>query len=94
VNDVSITVTVGGQTSSPFNLTVRAPYTFGTDPNHPTPVYSANNAFVWETDIYYRTLDNFLVAMPVSLPINELLGQDVKDYTNENWKYQFHSRNL
>lgn len=86
-NDVSITVTVGGLTSSPFKLTVRAPYTLGTDPNQPAPVYSADNTFKWETDIYYRTLDNFLVAMPVSVSINEFFGPDVLDYTNENWQH-------
>jgi hypothetical protein len=86
-NDVSITVTVGGIASDPFTLTVRAPYTLGTDPNHPSPVYSADSTFAWVTDIYYRVLDNFLVAMPVSLPINEFLGQDAPDYTNENWQH-------
>ena len=85
-NDVSITVTVGGQTSSPFNLTVRAPYTLGTDPNHPTPVYGQDPQYVWNIYIYYYILDNQLTPMSTSVSANEnWTSGAVSDYPNETW---------
>jgi hypothetical protein len=86
-NDVSITVTVGGMTSNPFNLTVRAPYTLGADPDHLTPVYGQNPPTeIWSTDIYYRVLDNLLAPLPTPLSLNESWTTGiVPDYTNENW---------
>lgn len=86
-NDVSITVTVGAQTSTPFKLTVKAPYALGTDPNQRTPVYSADPTFVWDTDIYYRILDNFLTPLPVGVSINESFPSPVvQDYAGNNWR--------
>jgi hypothetical protein len=63
-NDVSITVTVGGLTSNPFNLTVRAPYSLGQDPVHPTPVYAQDPEYVWNITIYNQILDNLFTPMP------------------------------
>src|SRR5260370_20359270 len=70
-NDVSITVTVGGQPSDPFYLTVRAPYTLGTDPAHPQPAYLSDNTYVWQTDGYNILLDNLLTPLPTTSPCND-----------------------
>jgi len=86
-NDVSITVTVGGITSDPFKLTVRAPYTLGTDPSFPTPVYEQDSTYVWSIFIYNVALDNFLTPMPSPVPVNEHWTSGVvPDYANENWR--------
>jgi hypothetical protein len=86
-NDVGITVTVGGITSDPFKLTIRAPYTLGSSPDHPVPVYSADPTFVWNVQIWYRVLDNFLSPLPNPVPINEnWTSAIVHDYLNENWR--------
>jgi hypothetical protein len=86
-NDVSITATVGGITSAPFQLTVRAPYALSSDPSHPTPVYITNPTYVWETDIYYQVVDNFLTPMPVPLPVNEYFTTGaINDYSGTNWR--------
>jgi hypothetical protein len=85
-NDVSITVSVGGQTSNPFKITVHAPYSLGTDPSEPTPTYSRDPNFVWNIKIPYLILDNFLNAMPNPIPVNEnWLTAIIPDYTGENW---------
>ena len=85
-NDVSITVTIGSITSDPFKLTVRAPYTFGTDPNHPTPIYSQDPTYVWDMFIPYLILDNLLTPMPSPVSFNEnWTTAVVPDYPNENW---------
>ncbi len=86
-NDVSITVTVGGITSDPFMLTVRAPYTFGTDSAHPQPAYASDNTYVWRTDVYNIVLDNFLTALPTSINVNEnWTTAVVPDYSGTNWR--------
>lgn len=86
-NDASVTVTVGGVTSAPFKLTVRAPYTLGTDPNNPTPVYSMDRTYVWSIQIPYRVLDNLLTPMPNPVSINENWTTPVaNDYLNTNWR--------
>jgi hypothetical protein len=86
-NDVSVTATTNGQTSAPFQLTVRAPYALSSDPNHPTPVYTTDPNYVWDTDIYYLVVDNFLTPVPVSLPINEYFTTGpINDYSGTNWR--------
>jgi hypothetical protein len=86
-NDVSITVTSGGISSDPFYLTVKAPYQLGLDPSQPTPVYSMDSTYIWDTDIYYTIEDNFGVPMQVSLPINESFpGSVVNDYSGTDWR--------
>lgn len=86
-NDASVTVTVGGVTSAPFKLTVRAPYTLGTDPNNPAPVYSSDGTYVWSVQIPYRVLDNLLTPMPNPVSINENWTTPVaNDYLNTNWR--------
>jgi hypothetical protein len=85
-NDVSITVTAGGITSNPFKISVRAPYTLGTDPSNPVPIYSQDPSYVWLIRIPYLILDNFLTAIPSPVPTNEnWTTPEVPDYTNENW---------
>jgi len=85
-NDVSITVTVGGLTSDPFKLTVRAPYTLGVDPQAPTPIYSQDQTLVWNIFIPYRVLDNLLTPMPNPFYFREDFTTGVvPDYPNENW---------
>jgi hypothetical protein len=87
-NDVSITVTVGGITSSPFNLTVRAPYTLGQDPAHTTPVYAQDQEYVWNIKIYNQILDNLLTPMPSPVSANEhWTSGPIPDpaYPNETW---------
>lgn len=85
-NDVSITVTAGGMTSSPFKLTVHAPYTLGQDPAHTTPVYAQDSQYVWNITIYYQILDNLLTPMPATVPANEhWTSAPHPDYTNEDW---------
>src|SRR5258708_1423156 len=86
-NDVSITVTVGGQPSDPFYLTVRAPYTFGTDPAHPKPAYLSDNTYVWQTDVYNIVLDNLLTPLPTTVSVNEQWTTAVvPDYSGTNWR--------
>ena len=85
-NDVSITVTVGGLTSDPFKLTVRAPYTLGQDSAHTTPVYAQDSQYVWNIKIYYQILDNLLTPMPATVSANEhWTTPPAPDYTNEDW---------
>lgn len=86
-NDTSVTVTVGGVTSVPFKLTVHAPYTFGADPQNPTPTYSTDPTYVWSVQIPYRVLDNLLTPMPNPVSINENWTTAVaNDYLNTNWR--------
>jgi len=86
-NDVSITVTVGGLTSDPFKLTVRAPYTFGTDSAHPTPTYVSDPTYVWQTHVFNIVLDNLLTALPSSINVNENWNAPlVADYPGTNWR--------
>jgi hypothetical protein len=87
-NDVSITVTVGGITSNPFNLSVRAPYTLGVDPAHTTPVYEQDQEYVWHIFIYNQIFDNLLTPMPNPVPVNEhWTTGPIPDpaYPNETW---------
>lgn len=86
-NDVSITVTIAGQTSDPYKLTVRAPYALGTAPSHRTPVYLSDSTYVWQTDIYYQVLDNLLTPLPTPLSVNEFFTTDiVPQYSGTNWR--------
>ena len=85
-NDVSITVTVGGLTSNPFKLTVRAPYSLGQDPAHPSPIYSTDQYYVWHIYIPYRILDNLLTPLPSIVNVQEnWTASATPDYTGENW---------
>ena len=87
LNDVSITATVDGETSAPFALTVRAPYALGSYALHPTPVYTADPVYVWDTYVYYQVRDNFLTPMPVALSVNEYFTTAVvPDYSGTNWR--------
>jgi hypothetical protein len=86
-NDASVTVTVGGVTSNPFTLTVRAPWTFGTDPAHQQPAYGSDPTYVWETVVYNIVLDNLLTPLPSSINVNEnWTTAVVADYSGTNWR--------
>jgi hypothetical protein len=86
-NDVSITVTVAGQTSDPFKLTVLAPYALGVNPNDPTTHYYQDATYVWRSEIPYQVRDNFLNPLPVDLPVNEYWTTAViPDYSGTNWR--------
>jgi hypothetical protein len=85
-NDVSVVVTVGGISSSPFNITVLAPYQLGADPSQPSPAYYSDSTYAWFTDIYYTVEDNFGTALPVPLAVNESFGPLVPDYSGTNWQ--------
>jgi len=86
-NDVSVTVTVGGQTSDPYKLTVRAPYSFGADPSHPVPIYSQDSTYVWNILIFNTVLDNFGSPMSPPVEVNESWTTAVaSDYAGQNWR--------
>jgi len=85
-NDVKILVTIGGMTSDPFSITVKAPYQLGPDPSQPTPQYYSDATYAWFTDIYYSVEGNFGVAMPAPLSVVESFGALVPDYSGTNWQ--------
>ena len=85
-NDVTVTVSVGAITSDPYGLTVRAPYMLGPDPAQPTPLYLSDPTYAWQTDIYYTLEDNFGAPMPLPVPLIEVFGPLVYDYSGTNWQ--------
>jgi hypothetical protein len=66
-NDVSITVTVNGVTSDPFNLTVLAPTRLV--PNGVS--HGSSPDFGYLTNIIYVIQDQFGAPLPASIEINE-----------------------
>ena len=89
-NDVSITVTVNGQTSAPFNITVRTPHRAVPliPPGQSSHItHDPDSSYGYQTTIRYRILDNLDALLPTPIWVNECWTSDpVKDYAGEvNW---------
>lgn len=90
-NDVSIQVTVNGQTSSPYRLTVRAPTSLEHAPTIfgiPYPDTHVPYRGAYASTIHYSTLDQFGVRLPArsSLPMNENFTTGLtRVFSGSNW---------
>jgi hypothetical protein len=81
-NDVRITVTVNGMTSSIYTLTVRAPNSL----SFVTQGTAANTPNGYTTLIQYQIRDQFGTILPSNVPINEHFTTAVtNDYSGTNW---------
>jgi len=81
-DDISVTASVGGQTSSPFTLTSRVPNSM-TDPSNLT---LCDNGFGYETDITYLVRDTLGDPMTDGLDYNEKWTTGVNPvYGGTNW---------
>jgi len=82
-NDVSITVTVGGVTSDPYHITVRAPY----DLQQGTVTHQTDSTFAYQTFINYTIRDQFTTQLPSGVAVNEQWTTGVvTDFTGMDWR--------
>jgi hypothetical protein len=82
LNDVLVTVTVNGATSSSFPITVRSPYKLTAQ----APIDELSPITVWESLLTYSISDQFNIPMPSSVPVGETFTSGVKkDYPGTNW---------
>jgi hypothetical protein len=77
-------VTVEGQTSDPFQLSVRAPYKL----TYVDTINRGNSTWAYETEISYTIRDQFNALLPPgSIPVNEKWTTAIEeDYTDMDWR--------
>lgn len=82
-NDVSITVTVGGITSSPHHITVRAP----TSLQAGTVSHTVDPVFGYGSFIGYTIRDQFSTQLPSGVAVNEQWSTGVvADFSGMDWR--------
>ena len=80
--DASVTVTVNGETSSPFAITVRGPKTLVAQEIVDAP----NSTFAYQSTLNYQIKDNLGALLPSAVPVNEFFTTGiVNDYPDTNW---------
>lgn len=81
-SDVSISVTVGGLTSTPYLLTVRAPHSLSYQGDN----HASSSAYGYTSKIGYDIRDQFGTLLPTDVLINELFTTGItNDYSGTNW---------
>ncbi|PYS48768.1 MAG: hypothetical protein DMF68_12110 [Acidobacteria bacterium] len=81
-NDVGIQVSVNGQVSDQFNITILAPYRF----TYVTEGHAPSNNFGYISLVQYEIRDQFGSLLPSNVPINEHFTTGViNDYSGTNW---------
>ena len=85
VGDISVTATASGQTSAPFPITSRTPYSLS-----PGSIQtSCDSTYGYSTFITYTIQDQLLTPLPSGVPLNEnWTTAVVNDYSGANWTRQ------